>query len=799
MKPKHRRIILFALLMAVSILYFASHFQWLSPSLPSKSVSKNRPKPLDLDEATKAEIRARFEGITIKPNENNIQYAIKLDHGTGRKLIAEGNHSAAYQVYRKLLAISYQQGSLMGVGIGLGVLSNIIYEMGNLDEALRLALLEYKVAKKLNKRFEYGVSEQRIAALLQKQDRSMSIGWRLRAKESLKGTPHHEDYVILLRDLALDLAWFDEDSRALDVARESWNQSLQLGSSPGQREAKSRVARTYAKLLKKANRCNEAIALIENFLPEYNEQERDTNAYYSLIQAQADCNRQIGKLEQAKNHYSIAYSYYEKDRTNALGDKARAKLDRSNQDLVNRLIDTFIDDGDFYTALSILETNKSRTLADISEDTGQRAIYQKLTDLQRRHANERLAFFENRIDSETHEDLEQRLSGYSHETDSEKFWQDYAQLIDVQAKQLREAQVSLQIRNVAVSNRINAEQIKSLQTKIPLDTAILSLYVNNKELSAFLLSRTGLKHWFSGLSYQQSARLIKQLRAALTNPHFDFYREPAEKLADALVNPMLKLIGDDIKTLVYSTDSLFSRIPIGVLLTDNKPLANRLTVLRVPSLRYVNFQAEDAHVNRGVSCVDPEVRGSRLPFQRDTGNFLETLYSGNLTSLSGADCTSDRLISAIQANQTPSFLHVGAHGFFYQNDPMQSGVLLSSEQKKGQGELWNAKAIGTVNLENINLITFSSCDTGMIDTDFTRDIFGLHRTLFFGRARAVVSPLWAVQDEATSQLMQTFYKHFARGLRPEEALQKSQRSLINSSRYSHPYFWSGFYLIRGEV
>ena len=100
---------------------------------------------LSLDEETKAQIRHYFEGVEIEANENSLEYAINLDHSVGHQQISEGNHREAYITYQKVLAISYQQGSLMGLGIGLGNLARIFEAFDNDHEALYTSLLAYKV------------------------------------------------------------------------------------------------------------------------------------------------------------------------------------------------------------------------------------------------------------------------------------------------------------------------------------------------------------------------------------------------------------------------------------------------------------------------------------------------------------------------------------------------------------------------------------------------------------------------------------------------------------------------------
>ena len=796
MKATSLRITLLCILLAAAALYFFQNHEWGQTADSQTTPPTQKPKPLNLDEETKAAIRTYFDGVTVLPEENSVQYAIRLDHGRGRKEIAAGNHKSAYDTYRKVLAISYNQGSLMGVAIGLGVLSNIVHDMGNTEDAIRLAFLEYKVAKASNNPFEYGVSEQRIAALLEQADHSMSMAWRLRAKASLKGTPHRQDYVILLNTLALDLQWLGENNDALNAAEEAWQLATTLGDTPGHKEARARAADTLAALLEQTGQCERAIAVLNAVIPTFAEAEKKTKSYYGLLQRLAACHRRIGNEDRAKQYYAAAYSHYEANRAAALGDRARAKLDRSSQALANHLIDAFIGENNLFAALALLETNKARTLADIHEDSGQQAIYRQWTALQQRHAQERLALFETGTQRET---LEQELAGLVDSGESDALWEQYDRLLQRQSKERQETRIALQIRNVAVSEPLTEEKIRSVQQQLDPTSAIFSLYLNFDRLSAFVLTREGLSHWTTDLSYEDARRTVEELQTTLTNPYFDFYREPAQRLANALIDPLIEHLNPEIEQLIYSPDDLFSGIPLGVLPVGEQRLAQRFVIARVPSLRAVTFADTRSHPTQGISCVDPQIRGARLPFQRDTGSLLQQLYGEKLTGLIGEACSPPHIVAAIEQQHTPSFLHIGAHGLFYRSDPMQSGIFLSAEDGDGDGALWNAKAMGTIDFGNLELITFASCEAGTADADFSRDIFGILRTVLFSGAKSVVAPLWAVQDQATSQFMQEFYRAYAQGLAPEEAMQQVQREFIASKELSHPYYWSGFFVMRGAI
>ena len=64
----------------------------------------------------------------------------------------------------------------------------------------------------------------------------------------------------------------------------------------------------------------------------------------------------------------------------------------------------------------------------------------------------------------------------------------------------------------------------------------------------------------------------------------------------------------------------------------------------------------------------------------------------------------------------------------------------------------------------------------------------------------VVASLWAVDSDATAELMVSFHRYRKReGYTTIEALQRAQLDMLNGPRqfYRQPYYWASFNLIGG--
>jgi CHAT domain-containing protein len=63
-------------------------------------------------------------------------------------------------------------------------------------------------------------------------------------------------------------------------------------------------------------------------------------------------------------------------------------------------------------------------------------------------------------------------------------------------------------------------------------------------------------------------------------------------------------------------------------------------------------------------------------------------------------------------------------------------------------------------------------------------------------ARVAIASLWEVSDDGTQALMEAFYAELKKGnVTVTEALRRAQVTMIKSSKYNHPFYWSAFFAI----
>ena len=108
-----------------------------------------------------------------------------------------------------------------------------------------------------------------------------------------------------------------------------------------------------------------------------------------------------------------------------------------------------------------------------------------------------------------------------------------------------------------------------------------------------------------------------------------------------------------------------------------------------------------------------------------------------------------------------------------------------------------AKEISDMNLKNIELITLSSCDSGLGDIKGD-GVFGLQRAFKKAGAQSILMSLWKVDDNATCLLMSQFYENYLiKKLSKTESLKEAQKYVrtFEDGIFEDPKYWAAFIIL----
>jgi CHAT domain-containing protein/tetratricopeptide (TPR) repeat protein len=141
-------------------------------------------------------------------------------------------------------------------------------------------------------------------------------------------------------------------------------------------------------------------------------------------------------------------------------------------------------------------------------------------------------------------------------------------------------------------------------------------------------------------------------------------------------------------------------------------------------------------------------------------------------------------------------VHIATHGLLNGVHPELSGLVLSMVDEKGEAvdgylqlhEIYNLNLVA-------DLVVLSACETGLGKDVTGEGVVGLTRGFMYAGSPRVVVSLWNVNDLATAELMQRFYRGMLTDkLTASQALQAAQASMLKEQRWSSPYYWGAFVL-----
>ncbi len=134
-------------------------------------------------------------------------------------------------------------------------------------------------------------------------------------------------------------------------------------------------------------------------------------------------------------------------------------------------------------------------------------------------------------------------------------------------------------------------------------------------------------------------------------------------------------------------------------------------------------------------------------------------------------------------------VHIASHAEVRPELPLYSRIALSPGE--GEDGVLHLYEILTANV-NADLVVLSGCSTADGGRRDGEGLIGLQYGMRASGSGATLATLWPVADQATTELMGSFYDGLNRGLRKDEALRQAQLAYVASHRgvSASPFFWA---------
>jgi CHAT domain-containing protein len=460
------------------------------------------------------------------------------------------------------------------------------------------------------------------------------------------------------------------------------------------------------------------------------------NYYLSLLLERSRCaeSREKAQLFMAESEAAFRIVSF----TYVSGNKRYE--DRSYHNVTNKMVDLYLSWDQPADALRILETAKVRNLFAIPKigsyfvKHNQRLVGQHARWLERRQA----------VGNQ-----------YSSELDTMSLQEkDEAQLIKATSNWME------------YSNAMSFSAMRELGNNVAENSALLAFYVSSNVVGVFIQRHHSFAYQVLPLSPEELDLTAKSLKFVLQNPGNDFYIEHAQFLYKKLIAPLAAHL-EGVQELIISTDGELINLPLSVLLDKTEFLASRYSFSKVPSARFIRPEEGSTNADdKIIRCYDP------LTILQKPDNEQEIL-----------PCNSRDLVSQQSTGRVSFF----TDNICFHN---QSGILLSEQ------DYWTVDAIRTEDLAHLELIALSKCNDQMVSQSVLRTENHLSAALIEAGVSYIIQPLWPLETSHSTKYTLVLTKANISEL--PRVLQKLQIEDLKNDRYSHPYYWASYLVIRGQ-
>jgi CHAT domain-containing protein len=186
---------------------------------------------------------------------------------------------------------------------------------------------------------------------------------------------------------------------------------------------------------------------------------------------------------------------------------------------------------------------------------------------------------------------------------------------------------------------------------------------------------------------------------------------------------------------------------------------------------------------------------------QEVQNIARTMGAGPQAVVTGA-AFSDTAVEARTDLDQYRVLYFATHALLPQPDAcLPEPALLTSLGGGDSDAMLLTSQILQLKLD-ADLVVLSACNTGGTGASDTSEtgltgggeaLGGLARAMIYAGARGLVVSHWGVDSEATVRLMTDMFGSHA--ATQAQALQDAQRSMQQTARLSHPYYWAAFTIV----
>lgn len=338
-----------------------------------------------------------------------------------------------------------------------------------------------------------------------------------------------------------------------------------------------------------------------------------------------------------------------------------------------------------------------------------------------------------------------------------------------------------QLENNSISFKSSNATVSEIQNKLTENEAVVEYYLIDEELTCAVISKKQCE-LFPNKQIFKINNWIGTLLMNMEKHNAEEYCKTAKVLYDIILNPYIKNLSKEINHLIVIPHGKLSQIPFDALVLNQTNKYSRADFLiRHYNISYalscnlLNGYKENNLLNSDMSIISPEYnQHSNLPFSKKV-----------IEELQGSYTVSNFILTDTSKNN--SILHISAHACCDYENSRNSYVLLTDTRKLFLNEISNKKL-------NYKLAVLNACETAKGDIEMGEGVINFSRHLYLAGIKSTITTLWKVDDEATANTIEFFYKELQKGKSAVTSLYNAKLNYLNTTKSIDdydPYYWAG--------
>ncbi|MEO1055215.1 MAG: CHAT domain-containing protein, partial [Bacteroidota bacterium] len=373
-------------------------------------------------------------------------------------------------------------------------------------------------------------------------------------------------------------------------------------------------------------------------------------------------------------------------------------------------------------------------------------------------------------------------------------------------------------------------KIPELQSTLEVNEAIIDYMITDSTVFAFLITQSDFKVFQIDKAHELVEQ-VKSLRSLMDVNSVKVHDEKTQQVyastAYAIYRDYLKEVLDQIENngidhLICVTDAELGYLPFDILLTEEVEkgaldyrrfpylgldytirysysanlLVNKFNIVSgTGEVDFISFapiytnqsfsQISDAGIGRFRDAIVP------LEWNSQEANTISQYLEGQVYLGQSATERTFKL----NANRS-KILHMAMHALVDDDQPMNSKLVFAQDNDSIEDGYLHTFELYNMEL-NAELAVLSACETGYGKMVKGEGIMSLAQAFSYSGVPSVVMSHWKVDDKATSEIMDLFYKNLSQGQSKSKALRNAKITFLENAdpATSNPFYWGSFVLI----